>query len=149
MELSDLQALSQAQRLEELDRISLDEAQHCFNLQSGVPIRARLIHLETESFVLTLTIHQILCDGWSIGILMEELSQIYSALAKHELPALRPLDFQYGDYVVWHVESSKQAPALKQLDYWGKKLAGYPQTSVEVDIAGDRRSIERDRKSVV
>jgi len=131
----DLRAFHGDERASKLDEMCLREAQRGFDLTKGTPIRARLLRVEDEHFILTLTIYQIICDGWSIGLLMEELAEIYSAFAKGQPSPLPRIDFQYGDYVLWQRESSLHADAQSQLEYWKKKLAGCRQIRVTPDVA--------------
>lgn len=142
VETLDLRGLPEGQRAAELDEISRQEAQQCFDLLNGVPMRVKLLRLEDERSVLTLTIHQILCDGWSIGLLMEELARIYAAFAVHASSSLPSLTFQFGDYVIWQQENLLHADVQNQLQYWKKRLGGYRPLRVTPDVASGSRSME-------
>jgi len=82
---SDLSGMLAAERDAEFDQMSVVEAQTCFDLRTGPLLRIGLIRMEPKRHVLTLTLHHIICDGWSIGIIMEELQKIYAALAEANL----------------------------------------------------------------
>jgi non-ribosomal peptide synthetase component F/thioesterase domain-containing protein len=140
----DLRSLPEDKRTAELDEICLREARTGFDLTKGAPLRVNLLRVEDERFIFTLTLHQIICDGWSIGVLMDELAQIYAAFSKGEPSPLPPLSFQFGDYVVWQQEASAQPEAQKQLDYWQKKLTGCRQVRVTPDLATTSASIASD-----
>jgi non-ribosomal peptide synthetase component F/thioesterase domain-containing protein/NRPS condensation-like uncharacterized protein len=140
----DLRSLPADKQTVELDKICLREARTGFDLTNGAPIRANLLRVEDERFILTLTMHQIICDGWSIGVLMDELAQIYTAFAKGQPSPLAPLSFQFGDYVVWQHEMSLQPETQKQIEHWKKVLTGCQQIRVTPDLATKCASIESD-----
>ena len=64
-------------------------------------MRARLLQLDAEEHVLLLTLHHIVSDGWSMGVLFRELSALYEAFSQGEASPLPPLQVQYADYAVW------------------------------------------------
>ena len=125
-----------------LDEISVREATQTFDLTQGAPFRVKLLCIEDERSVLTITAHQIICDGWSIGLLMEELATNYTAFARKEASPLEPLGFQYGDYVTWQQEASSWSEVHRQLDYWKEKLDRCPQPFVSTDLNGAPNSPE-------
>lgn len=142
LEAVDLRALLSDKQDAEVDAICLREAQTGFDLTKAPPLRAKLLHLNDLKHMLVLTIHQIICDGWSIGVLMEELSKDYTALARQETASLPPLNFQFGDYVVWQLETIAQPEAQTQLSYWRERLARCPQLEVAFDHDPAERSIQ-------
>jgi non-ribosomal peptide synthetase component F/thioesterase domain-containing protein len=130
---TDLRDLPQGERMAEMDRLCAMEAQTPFDLRSGPLLRVGLLRLDAEHFVLMLTLHHIVTDGWSIGILMEELKEIYASLASGREPALAPLAIQFGDYVEWQ-KTAIEAPAVQsQLEYWKTKLQGYQPLEMPTD----------------
>lgn len=143
-EAVDLKTLPLDKQETEIDAISLQEAQTGFALTKAPPLRAKLLHLSDSKHMLILTIHQIICDGWSIGVLMEELAKGYTALVQQQTVALPPLHFQFGDYVVWQEETIIQPEAQAQLSYWRKQLAGCPQVEIAYDYEAASRSIHGD-----
>ncbi len=138
----DLRSFPEAARTEMLDDLSTKEATQTFDLTKGAPIRVKLLRMEDQRSVLTVTAHQIICDGWSIGLLMEELAANYAAFAEQRPSPLDPLDFQYGDYVTWQQENSSWSEVQKQLDYWKQKLDHCPQPHVATDLNGAPNSPE-------
>ncbi len=140
----DLSELAQDQRETELDRVSTIEAQTGFDLRAGPLFRVGLIKLAARRYVLTLTLHHIICDGWSIGIIMEELQKIYAALAEGKPSPLPELPIQYGDFVMWQQEFLAKSETRQQLEFWKKKLAAYQRLEVAGDLGdapvADRRS---------
>lgn len=131
--LQDLRALPTAEREAEMDNICTLEAKKSFDLVTGPLIRVGLLQMEDDQHVLTLTLHHIVIDGWSVSLIMEELQAIYGAYAKGEESALPEPAVQFGDYVVWHQQWMTSPEIQSQLEYWKKKLAGYRR----LDVAGD------------
>jgi hypothetical protein len=85
-----------------------------------------LIALEPNEHILVLNLHHTICDGWSMGILLQELTCAYAAHAAGNTPTLPALPIQYGDYAVWQ-RQWLQGPVLqKQLSYWRQQLADAP-----------------------
>ena len=141
---TDLSGMPAAERDTEFDRMSAIEAQTCFDLKTGPLLRIGLIRMEAKRHVLTLTLHHIICDGWSIGIIMEELQKIYAAFAEGRPSPLPELPIQYGDFVMWQQEFLQRDEIRQQLAFWKKKLDGYTRLEVPGDLAisddADRRS---------
>ncbi|WP_229210073.1 condensation domain-containing protein, partial [Duganella sp. Root1480D1] len=76
--------------------------------------------------MLLVTMHHIVSDGWSIGVLVREVSALYAARLQCQDDPLPPLAFQYADYAAWQ-RAWLQGPALQaQLDYWQERLTGAP-----------------------
>src|SRR5439155_7648457 len=95
-----------------------------FDLTSDLMIRATLLRLEPEEHVLVITMHHIVSDAWSLGVLYRELSALYGGVANEMTPFLPELPIQYQDYAVWQ-RQWMQGPVLeKQLAYWKEQLAG-------------------------
>lgn len=140
-ETKDLRYLPVEQREVEMDRISAEEARRRFNLKTGPLVRLGLLRLDDQRYVLMLTLHHIVSDGWSIGLIMEELQKIYSAYAEGRQSPLPELRIQYPDYVVWQTEKLACEEVRQQLAYWKKKLAGYQRLEVPGDLpSGDERT---------
>jgi pristinamycin I synthase 3 and 4 len=92
------QMLQTGGRQDALDTVLSDESQRPFDLARGPLIRGLLVRRGAEDHVLVLTMHHIVSDGWSIGILAQELSALYSAHRRGEADPLPPLPIQYADY---------------------------------------------------
>src|SRR6185312_3586008 len=88
----------------ELERLVAREAQTIFDLESGPLIRGRLVKLGDEEHVLLVTMHHIVSDAWSVGVLTEELSALYGAFHQGRPDPLPELPIQYVDYAVWKRE---------------------------------------------
>ncbi|MFJ2703839.1 condensation domain-containing protein, partial [Streptomyces sp. NPDC087428] len=99
------------------------EAKRPFDLTTGRPLRADVVRIAEDEQYLLLTLHHIVSDGWSSGILARELRELYAAaLAEHEV-SLPELPVQYADFAVWQ-RDRLTGPALeRQLGYWRERLA--------------------------
>jgi hypothetical protein len=120
----DLSSLPEAARSEEGDRIGLIEARAPFDLGSGPLVRVVLLRYSTSSAVILVTTHQIVSDGWSIGVMAREMGAIYQALAMGTPPSLEPLPIQYGDYAQWQLEWLRQRGIEAETAYWSRQLSG-------------------------
>ena len=109
-------------------RLAREEAEQPFNLNQGPLVRARLLKVGPEAYVLLFTIHHIVSDGWSMGVLFRELGEIYEAFAQQHPSPLSELPIQYADYAVWQREWLTGEVLQEQTDYWKTKLAGAPPT---------------------
>nr|WP_315438069.1 non-ribosomal peptide synthase/polyketide synthase [uncultured Pseudomonas sp.] len=106
----------------------LIEEQACasFNLQHDALLRGRLVRLADDHHVLLLTLHHIIADGWSMGVLTRELAALYQAFSRGEDDPLPPLALQYTDYAVWQRRWLSGEVLQRQSDYWQQTLAGAP-----------------------
>ena len=130
MELSlpvtDLTYLSEPQREAQARTLAEQEAQHPFDLSSGPLLRAQLVLLGPDHSLLFFTMHHIVSDRWSMGVLAEELAAHYEAFV-HGVPSPLPeLAIQYCDFAVWQREWLQGEVLQKQLDYWKEQLAAVP-----------------------
>ncbi|MFQ3459756.1 amino acid adenylation domain-containing protein, partial [Bradyrhizobium sp. UFLA01-814] len=103
-----------------------EEARTPFDLARGPLIRGRLIRISDEEHVLLLTQHHIVSDGWSLGVLAHELSQLYRAFVAGEGDPLPPLAIQYPDYAAWQRQWLSGARLQRQAQYWRNNLSGAP-----------------------
>jgi amino acid adenylation domain-containing protein/non-ribosomal peptide synthase protein (TIGR01720 family) len=120
----DADRLSQSQVIERLREL----ASRPFDLAQSPLVRAILYQLDAEEHILFLNLHHIVCDGWSLGILVRELSALYpfycrsaEATAREALPEV---EFQYADYSEWHREWLQSDEIKPHLSYWKQKLGG-------------------------
>ncbi len=131
----DLLAIPPEQRDSEMDRLCSEEAKRPFDLRNGPLIRIGLLRMAERRHVLTLTIHHIVCDGWSVGILLEELAKIYSAVSDGKSNSLPELPIQFGDYAVWSEERLAGQQFEKEIAYWKGILSSYKRLEVPGDFA--------------
>jgi natural product biosynthesis luciferase-like monooxygenase protein/amino acid adenylation domain-containing protein len=104
-----------------------EEARRPFDLARGPLFRARLYRLGPQRHVLSLVMHHIIADGWSIGILARELAELYSGYARGDAPALPVLPVQYRDYARWQRQWLQGERLEQLLAHWRERLAGAPQ----------------------
>ena len=137
----DLSGFGRPQRAAQLDSLAVAEARMSFDLADGPLVRATLVHCGPSESVLLLTLHHIASDGWSDGVLLYELSELYRAALAGQPSPLVPLPIQYADFAVWQ-RQSLQGPALERLlAYWRQQLAGAPPL---LDLPTDRpRTVQR------
>ena len=122
--LIDLQALSQAEREQETLRLARAEAQRPFDLEKGPLLRVTLLRLEEQAHVILFTMHHIVSDGWSTGILIRELTTLYTAYDSGQSCNLPELPIQYVDFAVWQRQWLQGEVLNKQLNYWKQQLGG-------------------------
>ncbi|HEX9936892.1 MAG TPA: amino acid adenylation domain-containing protein, partial [Longimicrobium sp.] len=111
----------------ELRRLAAEEAGAPFDLEHGPLIRGRLVHLATDDHVLLLTMHHIVSDGWSMGVLTRELGTLYDAFRRGEANPLPALPVQYADYAAWQRSWVAGDVLREQAEYWTAALAGAPE----------------------
>ncbi|MGF7034181.1 hypothetical protein J2T17_005131, partial [Paenibacillus mucilaginosus] len=105
-------------------RLAQEEAQAAFDLSSGPLFRIRLLRLDEEEHLLLVTLHHIISDGWSTGVLIRELSELYGAFVRGEPDELPELPVQYADYAHYQKDWLQGGTLEEQLAYWKEKLAG-------------------------
>ncbi|HEX8282854.1 MAG TPA: amino acid adenylation domain-containing protein [Pyrinomonadaceae bacterium] len=124
LEVTDLGALPVAEREAEAERLVGEEARKPFDLAAGPLLRVKLLRLAEEEHVLLLTMHHIVSDGWSMGVLVREVAALYRAFAAGEASPLAELPVQYADYAAWQREYLAGGVLDEQLGYWKRQLAG-------------------------
>src|SRR6266404_4192859 len=129
----DLSNLSPELQQTEGDRIGVIEARAPFDLASGPLIRATLLRFSPTVSIILVTTHQIVSDGWSIGVMAREMGAIYQALAMGAPSALEPLAIQYGDYAKWQLEWLRQRGIEAETAYWSRQLNGVTPFEVVAD----------------
>jgi hypothetical protein len=107
-------------------KLAMEEYQRPFDLSAGPLLRTRLWRLDAEDHVLLLTMHHIVSDAWTAGILFEELAALYGACSTGDAPALPELPIQYADYAVWQRRDFTGARLEKELGFWEGQLDGAP-----------------------
>ncbi|KAB0511213.1 non-ribosomal peptide synthetase [Pseudomonas extremorientalis] len=95
-----------------------------FDLQHGPLLRVSLLAVSEEEHVLVLVQHHIVSDGWSMGVMVQELMQLYAAYSQGQDCALAPLPIQYADYALWQRSWMEAGEKARQLEYWRELLSG-------------------------
>ncbi len=124
MHVVDLRSFPATQRSEEVQRLAREEEGRPFDLSRGVLLRATLLVLDKQEHVLLLTMHHIASDGWSLGVFVHELSQLYPAFCSGRPMPLPELPIQYVDYAAWHRKWLNGGVLASQLPYWKTRLGG-------------------------
>lgn len=128
----DLSRLPDDERESTAMRIAEGEGRSLFDLVQGPLLRARLVRLEHERHLLVVVAHHIASDGWSLGILIREVTTLYAALLAGKPSPLQELPLQYGDFACWQQAlPPERLEAL--LSYWRKRLVGEPPTVLPLD----------------
>ncbi|HFQ92928.1 MAG TPA: non-ribosomal peptide synthetase, partial [Anaerolineae bacterium] len=124
--LLDLRHLPPEEREQEALRLANEEAKRPFNLTTGPLFRAHLYQLSDDEFVAIFVMHHIISDGWSIGVLMQEITALYDAFAAGRPSPLPDLPIQYADFAHWQREWLQGEALEGQLVYWQEKLGSQP-----------------------
>ena len=119
-----LEHLAGVEQEAEVGRLMTEETRHSFDLARGPLLRASLLRLGGQEHVLLLNTHHIVSDGWSIGILMRELTALYGAFVRGERSPLPDLTMQYADFAAWQRRWLEGEVLESQMSYWKRQLAG-------------------------
>ena len=122
--VDDLSGLCLAEREVEVRQLIVEESSRPFDLARLPIMRTRLLRLGRQEHIILFTVHHIATDGWSLGVLTDELLMIYRAYIKGQPSPLPELPIQYSDYAVWHRERLQGEVLEEQLNYWRDRLAG-------------------------
>ena len=133
--MEDLSGLPEEERENRALELQEEESSKRFDLARGSLFRAGVIRLGAEDHVLLLTMHHIVTDGWSMGIVMRELSALYGAYVTGQESPLGEPELQYADYAVWQREWMQGEVLEKEFGYWRKALAGVEP----LELPWDRR----------
>ncbi|MCC8968759.1 AMP-binding protein, partial [Bradyrhizobium sp. Pear76] len=112
-----------------------EEERTPYDLARGPLIRGRLVRMSDEEHVFLLTQHHIVSDGWSMGVLVRELSQLYRAFEAGQDDPLPPLAIQYPDYAAWQRQWLSGERLQKQAQYWRNALSGMARLVLPTDHA--------------
>jgi amino acid adenylation domain-containing protein len=134
----DLGDLPPSEQAAEIQRATEDAARHRFDLLHGPLIHGLVLCLDDAEHALLLTIHHIVADGWSMGVLARELGALYTSFVadgesiarEREATLLPPLPIQYADYAIWQRDWLTGAVLDQQRAYWQQQLGGVPITAL-------------------
>ena len=126
LEIVDLREKSGQEQWQQCKAYIAERTQASFDLANGPLLRLTAIRLEDEIAVVAITMHHIISDGWSLGVLVKEVFALYQARS-HNIPSpLAPLTVQYADFASWQREWLQGEVLDTQLAYWQQQLAGAP-----------------------
>ncbi|MGH8672534.1 MAG: amino acid adenylation domain-containing protein, partial [Burkholderiales bacterium] len=120
---------------EQLERLFTEELGRPFDLTSGPLLRGKVWRLGKTEHVLMLTMHHIISDGWSVGLLLKELAACYNAFNEGKAPSLPVLPIQYADYTTWQRQWLQGEVLQRQIGFWKEQLADAPPI---LELPGDR-----------
>ena len=123
----DISALTEEAKLSKSLTLVQAEAVAAFDLAQGPLLRAQLVRLAEAEHILLVNMHHIIADGWSMGVLIKEISAYYNALVEGKPLHLTPLPIQYVDYALWQREYLQGEVLDKQLAYWQEQLKDAPE----------------------
>ncbi|MCA1694103.1 MAG: amino acid adenylation domain-containing protein, partial [Actinobacteria bacterium] len=129
----DLAGLAEEDRRIELDQVLAQEVWRPFDLSRGPLMRVGLVRLATDEHVLFLILHHIVTDGWSTGILLSDLGELYRAELDGTAPDLAVLPVQYADFAVWQRDRLSDSALQDHLDYWTQQLDSVPVLELPTD----------------
>ncbi|GHO80005.1 hypothetical protein KSD_77760 [Ktedonobacter sp. SOSP1-85] len=135
IQLIELSGVTLGQREEYLKELAREEAHRPFDLARGPLLRVRLLRLQPQEHILLFNMHHIISDGWSIGVLVRELTAFYRAAVRGKSLDLAPLPIQYADYTLWQRQWLQDEQLQQQLEYWQAHLADAPPL---LDLPTDR-----------
>jgi hypothetical protein len=124
--ITDLSLMAEAEREGEARRLAGAEAREPFDLSTGPLFRAQLLRLSDSEHVLLCTMHHVVSDGWSMGVLIREVAALYQAFSAGEPSPLPELGIQYADFAAWQREWLTGEVLDSQLSYWKQQLQGAP-----------------------
>lgn len=122
----DLTSFSVNEREAEALRRAACESCQPFDLAAGPLLKARLFHLDVEKHLLLWLTHHIVSDGWSDGLLLGEITELYRAFVDGRVSPLADLPVQYSDYVLWQRSRSEEKWFAQDLNYWREQLKDAP-----------------------
>ena len=112
-----------------------------FDLSKGPLIRTRLLRLGNREHLLLISTHQAICDGWSLGVFVEELVALYGAFSAQKESPLAPAPIQFADFAQWQRAWRSHPEMLAQLAYWREQLHG-PLPSMRLAVSRAKRQID-------
>jgi amino acid adenylation domain-containing protein/FkbM family methyltransferase len=130
LEVRDLSAIPSS-----VQQLASEEARRPFDLTRGPLLRALLLRLGETEHVLLLSVHHIIADGWSMGVLVRDVATFYRAFVEGRRAPLAELPIQYADFAVWQRDWLQGEVLHEQLDYWRQQLAGLKPLELPADYS--------------
>jgi amino acid adenylation domain-containing protein len=150
LSLIDFRDMEESKKETEVERLIIEETQRPFDLERGPLLNVSLLRLDETEYILLISMHHIISDGWSIGLLVQELGELYTAYL-HQRPAILPeLTVQYADYAEWQNDRVSGENFKLLTTYWSEQFAGeLPVLELPSDNPRPKRQTFRgSRKSV-
>ena len=131
--LVELNGLEDEGRATELQRLMTEEASAPFDLSHDLLLRVRLVRTGESEHVVLLTMHHIVSDGWSMGVLTGEVATLYRAYSEGQESPLPELEVQYADFALWQRQWLRGEALERQLGYWDERLRGAATLELPTD----------------
>jgi len=147
LEVVEVSASHPDEQESQMRRLASQESQRPFDLRTGPLIRARLLRQAADHHILVITMHHIVSDGWSVGLIIHELATLYEAYSQGQDSPLPPLPIQYVDFAHWQRAWMTSQVLEQQLGYWREQLQG-PLAVLELPTRGPRPATYSTRGAV-
>lgn len=134
LRIDDLRHMTDREREREVASRMRANAEHVFDLKTLPLFRIELLRLGEEEHMLLSSMHHIIFDGWSAGVLLRELSTFYASFTQHDSHHPAPLSIQYADYAAWQTRQIEGGELEQQRHYWQNQLATAPRS---IDLPTD------------
>lgn len=136
-DLSRLRTREQKKRIAELTEACI---QNSFDLSKDLLIRAVLIKSAIREYRLCICMHHVITDGWSVKLMLSELSEIYNAFSENRTSKLEPLPIQYADYAIWQKSDEVTQQWINELEYWKEQLSDYKNLHLPTDFSRENQT---------
>lgn len=126
LELVDLSAVSAENKESAVQAAANAQCRRPFDLEHQPLLRVALLRISDEEQILILTMHHIAADGWSVGVLLNELKECYRAISQRTTPSLPSLRAQYADFARLQLELVQRPDSQRSILFWKDQLAAIP-----------------------
>jgi amino acid adenylation domain-containing protein len=133
LSMVELDHVAEVEREATARELAVNEAKLPFDLSHGPLLRVTLLRLGAQEHIALLTMHHIISDGWSMGVLIREVATCYEFFSTNKPAMLPELPIQYADFAVWQRERLSGEVLEEQFDYWRQKLSGLPRLALPTD----------------
>lgn len=124
LSVEDLREFSESESTKQVQSLTTEIAQQPFDLSCQLLLHAKLLRLAEQKYRLLLTLHHIIADGWSMGVLIRELATLYEAFSQEKPSPLPELPIQYIDFTYWQHQWLQSERIQPLLEYWKQQLSG-------------------------
>lgn len=129
----DLSAVPAPQQQTQAQQLIENQVQRPFNLAEGPLMRVTLLRLAEDHHLLAISMHHIITDGWSLNVLIRELTTVYQAVVAGQSNPLPPLAIQYADFAAWQRQWLQSEDCQRQITYWQQQLKDVPVLQLPTD----------------
>ena len=131
--VTDLSGFDETGREAAIEELIKAESKVLFDLAHGPLLRVKVLRLSDHDHVVAMTMHHIVSDGWSMLVLIKEVTALYAAYSRGEGSSLPEPPIQYADFAVWQREWLQGEELERQLSYWRKQLSDLPVLELPAD----------------